>query len=63
LDRSLERVALGKEWKFSVVQALVVRNKRAKDVLSPSLFQRLERFVKEGAFYTVAAPLVATQSS
>ncbi|KAJ1568836.1 26S proteasome non-ATPase regulatory subunit 5 [Cladochytrium tenue] len=62
LDRSLEKTALGKEWRYSVVQA-ITKNPRTRDFLAAPVVQRLAAYVQEGPFYYVVNPEVAFESS
>ncbi|KAI9356566.1 26S proteasome non-ATPase regulatory subunit 5 [Zopfochytrium polystomum] len=59
LDRATEKTRVGKEWRFSVMDA-VIRNPKAKDTLSEVVFRRIATYVREGPFYSSLDPVVAT---
>ncbi|TPX57432.1 hypothetical protein SpCBS45565_g08210 [Spizellomyces sp. 'palustris'] len=61
MDRQIESSATGKEWKYSVVQA-ICSNPNANEILDENITGRFQRYVREGPFYKGVEPVVALES-
>ncbi|CAI2161932.1 15845_t:CDS:10 [Funneliformis geosporum] len=62
LNRSTETTKLGKEWKFTIVQALV-QAPNAENIIPSNIFDRLTRYLREGPFFVRTEAAVAFESA
>lgn len=62
-DRRTDTSRAGLEWKFSVVQGILVSPANAEGIVGPEMKARLQRYVNEGPFYMPTEAAVAFMSS
>jgi Proteasome non-ATPase 26S subunit len=62
LERKPELSNVVKEWKFSVLKAIIA-HPNCQALFAPSVFRKIQEFVKDGPFKVVYNPQVSFESS
>lgn len=66
LDRNIERSSVGKEWRYAMIQSVVMtamQMERFKtDTVAVGVLSRAKRYLREGPFYTETEAAVAFES-
>lgn len=62
LDRKLEKTKIGKEWRFYLVQSILV-NTSSRNIFPEAFLHSLDKYVREGPYYLDPTMSVAFQST